>query len=77
MEKLEQWTYLYSYKMELINFVPRVGKTLTGMLQSHRECSSNEINSEKDRLKKRYIHSCKEINSHIKNCEDWLRNEDS
>ena len=30
------------------------------------------LNFEKDRVKKRYIQSIKEINSHIKNCENAL-----
>ena len=30
------------------------------------------LNFEKDRLKKRYLQSIKEINSHIENCEKWV-----
>lgn len=31
-----------------------------------------QLKIEKDRLKRMYLKSCKEINSHIKNCEKWL-----
>ena len=31
------------------------------------------LNFEKMRLKKRYTQSVNEINSHIKNCESWLK----
>ena len=34
----------------------------------------NQLRMEKDRLKKRYNQSIKEINDHIKNLEDWLLN---
>jgi hypothetical protein len=31
------------------------------------------LNFEKDRLRKRYAQSLREINEHIKNCEQWLK----
>jgi hypothetical protein len=40
------------------------------------ELRIQHLKFEKDRLKKRYVQSCKEINSHIKNCEQWLLNND-
>jgi hypothetical protein len=40
------------------------------------ELRIQHLNFEKERLLKRYLQSMKEINDHIKNCEDTLRRED-
>ena len=41
--ELKEWTHKYRYKMELPNFVPRVGNVLTGTVQVSREYSDNEV----------------------------------
>lgn len=41
--ELKEWTHRYRYKMELPNFVPRVGNVLTGTVQVSREYSNDEI----------------------------------
>jgi len=39
------------------------------------EMRINQLEMEKDRLKRRYDQSLKEINEHIKNLEDWITRE--
>lgn len=43
--ELKEWTHRYSYKMELPNFVPRVGNVLTGRVLVDREYSDDEVES--------------------------------
>jgi transcriptional regulator of heat shock response len=33
----------------------------------------NQLEAEKHRLKQRYQKSVREINDHIKNCEEWIK----
>lgn len=41
--ELKEWTHKYRYKMDLPNFVPRVGNVLTGTVQVSREYSDDEV----------------------------------
>ena len=40
---MKEWTHRYSYKMDLPNFVPRVGNVITGTVQVSREYSDDEV----------------------------------
>lgn len=41
--ELKEWTHRYRFKMDLPNFVPRVGNILTGTVQVSREYSDDEV----------------------------------
>lgn len=56
---------------EKFNALPPEIRHIGSMCET--ELRIQHLNFEKDRLKKRYQQSCKEINEHIKTCKELLK----
>ena len=53
------------------NDLPHEVRHIAAMVYT--EAHIRHLKEEKERLERRYRQSCREINEHIKNLEDWLR----